>query len=78
MNRDALEGLPDVLSVRDLQALLQIGRSQAYQLIHDNRVKHIRIGKTIRIPKVYVLEFFAESERLCYNQDGCSKTDGPC
>lgn len=41
MNRDALEGLPDVLSVRDLQALLQIERSQAYQLIRDNRVKHI-------------------------------------
>lgn len=57
MKKDIDYTMPDVLTVADLQRVLQIGRSAAYQLIKTNQLKYIRIGRSIRIPKSYVEEF---------------------
>ncbi|WP_101909234.1 helix-turn-helix domain-containing protein [Marasmitruncus massiliensis] len=43
--------LPDVLAVSDIQQALGIGRAAAYKLVGENKIKHIRIGKIIKIPK---------------------------
>ncbi len=62
---------PDLLTVKELQTLLKIGRNQAYQIIKIGDIKCFRIGKSIRIPKRSVIEYI---ERTCYNDwavDGC-------
>ena len=61
----------DVVTVKDLAAMLGIGRSMAYRLIKYGSIKHIRIGKTIKVPKIYLEEFIEKSvdytKKSCYN-----------
>ena len=47
----------EVLTPKQLQELLQIGRKQTYELIHSKQIPSIRIGKSIRIPRQGVDEF---------------------
>ena len=58
------EHYPDLLTPEDLQKALGIGRSTVYRLINGGRLKHMRIGKTIKIPKRFLIDFVMES---CYN-----------
>lgn len=53
---------PDIMSIKQLQDALHIGRAKAYQLIRDNHIKYIRIGKKIRIPKIYLIEFVCSQD----------------
>ena len=56
---------PDVLSIEDLQIALNIGRSTAYRLIRSGDIRHLRIGKNIRVPRRYLMEYIHEA---CYNK----------
>ncbi len=40
-----------LLTVKELDEVLRIGRSSAYELCRQNEFPVIRIGKTIRIPR---------------------------
>lgn len=55
---------PDVMSIQDIQEALSVGRSTAYRLIDSGLIKHWRIGKSIKIPKTYLLDYIADS---CYS-----------
>lgn len=48
---------PDMMTVFQLQKVLGVGRNTAYNLIRDNKVKSVRIGRTIRIPKQWLIEY---------------------
>lgn len=52
-----LESYKDVLTAAEVQAILKIGRNSIYKLIQNNKIKHIRVGKKILIPKQYLIEF---------------------
>ena len=56
---------PDVMTIEDLQRALGVGRSTAYRLIRSNRIRCIRIGKSIRIPKQLLVDYVLQS---CYNK----------
>ena len=58
------EDYPDILTIEDLQKALAIGRSMAYRLISSGAIKHWKIGKSIKIPKQFLIDYVAES---CYN-----------
>ena len=58
------ERFPDLLSIGDMQDALGIDRSLAYGLVNSGDIKHIRIGKLIKIPKIFLIDFVAEE---CYN-----------
>lgn len=45
-------------TVQEIAAILQIGRSKAYQLCNDGLFSIIRIGKTVRISKASFDEWF--------------------
>jgi len=55
---------PDVLTVEELQTALGIGRSTAYRLIRGGTIRHLRIGKNIKIPRRYLVDYI---EAACYN-----------
>ena len=63
-----LEQLPDVLTIPELQKVLRIGRSTAYRLIKTSKLRCIRIGRSIRIPREYVLEFI-KTQRTANNEE---------
>lgn len=58
------ESIPDILTVAQLQEILCVGRKAAYDLIHEKKIKSIKIGRSIRIPKRCLLDFI---ENSCYN-----------
>lgn len=53
--------LPLVLSVDELTEILGIGRNTAYNLIRCGKIRSVRIGHKIRIPKDSLLEFLQEN-----------------
>jgi len=55
---------PDVLTMDDMQKALGIGRTMAYRLINNGRIKHMRIGKAIKVPKQFLVDYIYSE---CYN-----------
>ncbi|HWR23182.1 MAG TPA: helix-turn-helix domain-containing protein [Feifaniaceae bacterium] len=53
---------PDVVNVRTLQKMLGISRHHAYRLITSGWIKARKVGKSYKIPKVYVINFLLQSE----------------
>ena len=47
----SLEHLPAFLTVEQLAVVLGVGRNTAYNFVRSNRIKNIRVGRQIRIPK---------------------------
>lgn len=61
-NNSSLNGLPLVLSVPELAAILQIGRNSAYELVKSKKIRSIHIGKNIRIPQSALLEYLQQTQ----------------
>ena len=53
----SLDDLPVTLRVEELMPILGIGRNTAYELVRSGRLRSIRVGRQIRIPKAEVLRF---------------------
>ena len=58
------EKYPDIVTVDNLMEMLHIGKSSAYALLQQNKIRHVRIGKKYLIPKHAVVGFLDDS---CYN-----------
>lgn len=52
-----LENYKDVLTVEDVQEILGIGRSKAYQLIRNHTIPSLQMGKVIRVSKVNLINY---------------------
>lgn len=48
---------PDLMTVKDVQEALNIGRSTAYKLLQSGALNSIRIGSIYRVPKVYLTDY---------------------
>ena len=55
--------LPLTLRVEDLMPILGIGRNTAYELIRCGKIRSIRIGKQLRIPKDALVEYLSDENR---------------
>ena len=64
-----LESYPDVLTVKAMMEILQIGKSCAYKMINDNQIHYIKVGKNIRIPKKSLIDYLLKSKDVCYTVD---------
>lgn len=52
--------LPLILSVDELTKILGIGKNTAYDLIRCGKIRSVRIGHKIKIPKDSLLDFLKE------------------
>ena len=59
---NAFQKYPDIISVKQLQEILHIGKNRALELLRNNEISCIRIGYTFKIPKVNVIEFFNRND----------------
>ena len=50
----------EVLTVAELQEILNIGRNTAYALLNSGEIPSFRIGKKWRIPKDAVLHYLGQ------------------
>lgn len=48
---------PDILSVKQLCEILDIGKNTAYRLLQSGAIKSIKIGKVYKIPKKEILKY---------------------
>ena len=49
-----------VLTVSDIAKILDIGRNTAYDLVRCGKIKSVRVGKQIRIPKQALIDFLQQ------------------
>lgn len=55
------ENYPDVVDVDDLCKMLGgISRKLAYRLLTNQEIRSVRIGRSYKIPKVYVIEYLTQ------------------
>ena len=52
-----LEEYKDVINVKDLREILNIGKNTAYKLLKNNDIPNRRLGKKYIIPKFGVIEY---------------------
>ena len=55
--RSILKEYPDILTVEDVSRALGISTKTAYRLIRENRIEHLKVGRTYRIPKAHLLSY---------------------
>ena len=51
------EEYPDVVSVKDLTRMLNIGRNTALSLLQNQSINNFKIGKVYKIPKKCVVDY---------------------
>jgi excisionase family DNA binding protein len=47
----------DIVTVPELENMLNVGRTTAMRLIHSGEIQTFRIGNKIKIPKLSVIQF---------------------
>jgi DNA binding domain, excisionase family len=58
-----LSDYSDVMTVAEARDFLRLRAQTVYELIYSGRLRAIRFGRTIRVPKVAVEEFLASEGR---------------
>ncbi|MBE6943763.1 MAG: helix-turn-helix domain-containing protein [Ruminococcaceae bacterium] len=53
---------PDILTVPQVAKALGVSTKSVYALVNDKRLGHIRVGRTIKVPK-FSLEEFVKTAR---------------
>ena len=56
----SFDELPLTLRVEDLMPILDIGRNTAYELVRCGKIRSIRIGKQLRIPKQALIDYLSD------------------
>jgi excisionase family DNA binding protein len=64
--------LPLVLTVEEAAEALRISRGSAYEGIRTNEIPHVRIGRTIRVPRKALLALLGEEEAPIHRADSTS------
>ena len=59
----SIEDLPVTLRVEELMPILGIGRNTAYELVRSGKLRSIRVGRQVRIPKNALIEFLEDTEK---------------
>ena len=59
----SFDELPLTLRVEDLMPILDIGRNTAYELVRCGKIRSIRIGKQLHIPKDALVEYLSDENR---------------
>ena len=53
---------PDIVIVKELREMLGISRKLAYKLINYGYIRAVKIGTTLKIPKISVINYVMEKE----------------
>jgi excisionase family DNA binding protein len=54
--------LPEVLEVADIKEFLNIGKRQAYELVNSGVFPIVRVGRSIKVSKYVLIEWFEGKE----------------
>lgn len=54
---------PDIVTVKQLREMLGVSRALAYKLISDGEIQAVKIGTSLKIPKVSVINYVTEERK---------------
>ena len=54
---------PDIVTVKQLRDMLGVSRALAYKLISDGEIQAVKIGTSLKIPKVIVINYVTEEKK---------------
>ena len=60
---------PDIVTVKELREMLGISRKLAYKLIDYGYIHAVKIGTTLKIPKISVINYVMEKEVIYLRRD---------
>jgi excisionase family DNA binding protein len=52
-----IDDVPAVMTVMEAARVLRVGRGSMYRLIAAGEVRSVRVGRSIRVPRVALVEF---------------------
>lgn len=52
-----LKEYPDVLTVEQMSRALGVCTKTAYRLVRENKIEHLKIGRSYRIPKAHLISY---------------------
>lgn len=55
---------PDIVGVKELQQMLGIKRTKAYELLKNGIIKSIKIGKDYKISKFNIIAYVLNGEQV--------------
>lgn len=61
---NAFTDYPNLVTTKQLQEMLQIGRTTALKLLKSKEISSIKIGSIYKIPKINVIEYLNFKEYL--------------
>jgi excisionase family DNA binding protein len=61
MYKTMFKDYPDVLDVDQVCEVLGVSKKTVYRLIKDGSLSKIKVGREYRIPKLYVIRYFADA-----------------
>ena len=61
-NYHSFDEIPLTLRVEDLMSILDVGRNTAYVLVRCGKIRSIRIGKQLRIPKQGLIDYLSDDD----------------
>lgn len=57
MLNDSFSDYPDIVTPKEIQDMLRIGRNTVYELLRSGEIKSLRVGKKYIIPKSSVIKY---------------------
>ena len=57
-----LQERPDVLTIEYLCEILKISTKTGYRLLKDGKIQSLKVGRSYRIPKAYLVAYFIQYE----------------
>ena len=64
INNTIFSEYPDVVNIKGLCNMLGISIKSAYKLINQNKIGHLKIGRSFLIPKYHVINYLENESRL--------------
>ncbi len=52
-----LKEYPDILTVEEMSDALGVSTKTGYQLLRENEIEHLKVGRAYRVPKVHLLSY---------------------
>lgn len=55
--QEVLKDYPDILTVEEMSKALGVSSKTGYQLLRENKIEHLKVGRAYKIPKAHFLSY---------------------
>ena len=62
-----LKEYPDILTVEEMSHALGVSTKTGYHLLRDNKIEHLKVGRSYRVPKAHLLAYLRLDVKTAYH-----------